>query len=105
MEAVEKWRALGVADAGGSASQRHKADVFMGVTSVIGSYERVADYFDQLSRLGIRGAAMFFPDWERDVRKFAMNVIPRVNERLNAPNHLHVVDDGNWSRTFGLIGR
>jgi pyrimidine oxygenase len=105
MEAVEKWRALGVADAGGSASQRHKADVFMGVTSVIGSYERVADYFDQLSRLGIRGAAMFFPDWERDVRKFAMNVIPRVNERLNAPNHRHVVDDGNWSRTFGLIGR
>jgi pyrimidine oxygenase len=84
IEAVEKWRALGVADSGGSASQRHKADVFMGVTSVIGSYERVADYFDQLSRLGIRGAAMFFPDWERDVRKFGMNVIPRVRERLNA---------------------
>jgi pyrimidine oxygenase len=84
MEAVEKWRSLGVADAAGSASQRHKADVFMGVTSVIGSYERVADYFDQLSRLGIRGAAMFFPDWERDVRKFGVNVIPRVRARLEA---------------------
>ena len=82
-EAVEKWRALGVADAAGSASHRHKADVFMGVTSVIGSYETVADYFDQLSRLGIRGAAMFFPDWERDVRKFGVNVIPRFRARLD----------------------
>ena len=70
LEAVEKWRTLGVADASGSASQRHKADVFMGVTPVIGSYERVAAYFEDLSHLGVRGAAMFFPDWENDVRKF-----------------------------------
>jgi len=85
LEAVEKWRALGVADAAGSASERHKADVFMGVTSVIGSYERVADYFDDLSRLGIRGAAMFFPDWENDVRKFGANVIPLMRARLRQP--------------------
>jgi len=85
LEAVEKWRALGVADAAGSASSRHKADVFMGVTSVIGSYERVAAYFGQLSRLGIRGAAMFFPDWLNDVRKFGENVIPLVRARLEAP--------------------
>jgi alkanesulfonate monooxygenase SsuD/methylene tetrahydromethanopterin reductase-like flavin-dependent oxidoreductase (luciferase family) len=63
LAAVEKWRELGVADAGGSASERHKADAFMGVTSVIGSYERVAAYFDHLSQLGIRGAVIFFPDW------------------------------------------
>ena len=85
LEAVEKWRALGVADAAGSASERHKADVFMGVTSVIGSYERVADYFDDLSRLGTRGAAMFFPDWENDVRKFGANVIPLMRARLRQP--------------------
>jgi alkanesulfonate monooxygenase SsuD/methylene tetrahydromethanopterin reductase-like flavin-dependent oxidoreductase (luciferase family) len=85
LEAVEKWRALGVADAAGSASERHKADVFMGVTSVIGSYERVADYFDDLSRLGIRGAAMFFPDSENDVGKFGANVIPLMRARLRQP--------------------
>jgi pyrimidine oxygenase len=84
-EAVEKWRSLGVADATGSASDRHKADAFMGVTPVIGSYERVAAYFDQLSQLGIRGAAMFFPDWENDVRKFGEHVIPLVRARLSQP--------------------
>jgi alkanesulfonate monooxygenase SsuD/methylene tetrahydromethanopterin reductase-like flavin-dependent oxidoreductase (luciferase family) len=57
----------------------------MGVTPVIGSYERVAAYFDQLSQLGIRGAAMFFPDWENDVRKFGEHVIPLVRARLSQP--------------------
>jgi pyrimidine oxygenase len=85
LEAVEKWRELGVADAGGSASERHKADAFMGVTSVIGSYERVAAYFDHLSQLGIRGAVIFFPDWNNDVRKFGANVIPLVRARLRQP--------------------
>jgi pyrimidine oxygenase len=82
LEAVEKWRALGVADTKGSASERHKADVFMGVTSVIGSYERVADYFDRLSHLGIQGAAMFFPDWLADVEKFGKHVMPLMRARL-----------------------
>lgn len=83
-EAVEKWRSLGAADATGSASDRHKADAFMGVTPVIGSYERVAAYFDQLSQLGVRGAAMFFPDWLSDVRKFGENVIPLMRARLGS---------------------
>jgi pyrimidine oxygenase len=82
LEAVEKWLALGVADSSGSASKRHKADVFMGVTAVIGSYDSVADYFDRLSQFGIRGAVIFFPDWDNDVRKFGEHVIPRVRVRL-----------------------
>jgi pyrimidine oxygenase len=79
LEAVERWRALGVADATGSASQRHKADVFMGVTPVIGSYATVAGYFRQLSAQGVKGAAMFFPNWVEDVTKFGQHVIPLVN--------------------------
>ena len=85
MEAVEKWRALGVADAAGSASQRHKADVFMGVTSVIGSYERVADYFDQLSRLeNPRRRHVFFRIGRGTFGSLDANVIPRVRARLDA---------------------
>lgn len=86
LEAVERWRALGVADATGSASQRHKADVFMGVTAVIGSYATVADYFRELSAHGIRGAAMFFPNWGEDVERFGRHVIPLVN-RGPPPSH------------------
>jgi pyrimidine oxygenase len=85
LEAVEKWRALAAADTSGTVSTTHKADVFMGTTHVIGSYERVAAYLDELSQVGIRGAAIFFPDWERDVRKFGENVIPLVRARLDAP--------------------
>ena len=85
LEAVEKWRALAAADTAGTVSTTHKADVFMGTTHVIGSYERVAAYFDELSHVGIRGAAIFFPDWESDVRKFGENVIPLVRARLDAP--------------------
>jgi pyrimidine oxygenase len=84
IEAVETWRSLGVADATGSASKRHKADAFMGVTPVIGSYATVAAYFDQLSQRGVKGAAITFPDWRRDVRKFGENVIPLMSARLAA---------------------
>jgi pyrimidine oxygenase len=85
LEAVEKWRALAAADTAGTVSTTHKADVFMGTTHVIGSYERVAAYFDELSDVGVRGAAVFFPDWQSDVRKFGENVIPLVRARLDAP--------------------
>jgi len=86
IEAVETWRRLGAADEKGSASFRHKADAFMGVTSVIGSYDTVAAYFDELSASGIKGAAITFPDWRRDVRKFGENVIPRMKTLLAKEN-------------------
>jgi pyrimidine oxygenase len=80
IEAVETWRSLGVADAKGSASTRHKADAFMGVTPVVGSYQRVADYFIELQRRGVSGASIFFPDWANDVKAFGQHVIPVVHQ-------------------------
>jgi pyrimidine oxygenase len=82
VEAVETWRRLGQADATGSSAQRHRADAFMGVLPIVGSYKTVADRFCELHAQGLGGAAMVFPNWGRDVKKFGENVIPLVDAAL-----------------------
>lgn len=82
VEAVETWRRLGQADATGSSAQRHRADAFMGVLPIVGSYKTVADRFCELHAQGLGGAAMVFPNWGRDVKKFGENVITLVDAAL-----------------------
>jgi pyrimidine oxygenase len=82
VEAVEMWRRLGQADAAGSSAQRHRADAFMGVLPIVGSYKTVANRFCELHAQGLCGAAMVFPSWGRDVKKFGEHVIPIVDAAL-----------------------
>lgn len=86
IEAVETWRRLGQADATGSSAQRHRADAFFGVLPIVGSYQTVANRFCELYADGLRGAAIVFPNWKKDVRRFGENVIPLVDAALHKQN-------------------
>ena len=85
LEAVEKWRALGAADTSGHREHHSQGGCVHGNYHVIGSYERVAAYLDELSQVGIPRRRHFLSRLGTDVRKFGENVIPLVRARLDAP--------------------
>lgn len=55
--------------------------VFMGFPFIISSFEGVAERLDQIADAGVTGVSLMFPDYERDLRRFIENVVPRMKSR------------------------
>ena len=66
---------------GMSRSLKEKA-MFMGLPTVVGSYETIANYFDQIAaETGVAAVMLAFPDFRKDLDNFEQHIWPRLQCR------------------------
>jgi pyrimidine oxygenase len=66
----------------GMSESLKKKSMFMGLPTLVGSYETVAKYLDRIYFEAKVAACMFaFPDFEHDIDTFAARVLPRLESR------------------------
>jgi pyrimidine oxygenase len=67
---------------GGTGTAILRNAMYMGIPQVIGSYQTIADYFnDIIENTGLDGIMLTFPDFRDDVTRFGQNVMPLINRQ------------------------
>lgn len=63
----------------GMSESLKKKTIFMGLPTLVGSFETVANYLDRIAaEAGVTAAMFAFPDFEKDLDSFASDVLPRM---------------------------
>ncbi len=69
----------------GMSESLKRKSMFMGLPTLVGGWETVANYLDRLHREARLDACMFaFPDFVRDIEDFGTHIQPRMDARRDA---------------------
>lgn len=82
VEALQGWTGAAATDPSGETVKKLQGHAFMGIPTVVGSYDTVAAYFDRLAQESqVDGVLLTFPDFVADVSTFGQQVMPRMQCR------------------------
>lgn len=82
IEALLGWKGAADTDPVGVNVKKYQAEAFMGIPTIIGSYETVAAQLDQIAtHTSIDGILFTFPDFVEDVALFGERVMPLLRCR------------------------
>lgn len=82
IEALLGWKGAADTDPVGVNVKKYQAEAFMGIPTIIGSYETVAAQLDQIAtQTSLDGILFAFPDFVEDVARFGEKVMPLLSCR------------------------
>ena len=68
----------------GMSESLKRKSMFMGLPTLVGSYDTVAKYLDRIYDEADVAACMFaFPDFENDIDTFGEHILPKLESRKN----------------------
>lgn len=83
--AIQNWGGALATDKEGGMAKKMQAETFMGIPTIIGSYNTVASYLDQLAAETTADGVLFtFPNFVEDITNFALEVMPLLQCRKKA---------------------
>lgn len=81
-EAIEEWMRVSAEDpTRDMAGLDLVRKTFMRFPFITASYDGVAERLDAIAAAGVAGVCLLLPDFERDLRAFIDNVVPRMKSR------------------------
>mgnify|MGYP002849663081 CR=1 FL=1 len=68
----------------GMSESLKRKSMFMGLPTLVGSHDTIANYLDRIyDEAGVAACMFAFPDFENDIDSFGENILPKLESRKN----------------------